>query len=815
MQPSQTNARLTRTGSDTPGRNIGENFLSHAVRELGELAAAIAAPAGSLLSYSSNLTDRQRTQAQSAAKHAAILRRRAWGVERMRLLQDGRLSLSYARVDMVELARLLGGKFDTVAARLGTRWQMHLPETVEVEVDPAVMEHILLNLFVHAFKTAERGGEIDCRFGADGGDGRIELRLRPFQGQPSSARLQETGTVPAESFADGMAVELAAGLVRRLGGTISMALDGPGVAYLVRFPLRAPGDQRVRNLARPYALATDALLVQGAIEELDEEPVVGLAPLEDSRQRPLVLVVEDEGSVTELISDALDVEFRVVSASDGREGLDRAVELKPDLIIADLGLPGMSGEEMIDAIRRRPELDRIPIVVLSGNTNASLRVKLLREGVQDYVTKPVAVEELLARTRNQAMIKRTRDILEDDLRVTSTTLEDLARRVAIQKREFETGNRLRDEFVATLSHDLRTPLTSIHGWVRLLQTQQLDQTIRSQALGSIERNVRALTASIEELLDLSRIVTGKVDLDVDLVELNPILASAVEEVRIAAEAKDVAIRTVFDPTSRMVLGDAGRLKQVAGHLIGNAVKFAKPGGSVEVSLTPLRSQVEIQVRDDGAGISPDFLPHVFDSFRQADGSTTRVYPGLGLGLAIVKALVELHGGTVEARSDGVGQGSCFMIRLPVFSSGRPASGPGTETFQFPETSDDLEGLKVLLVEDDPDTRSFLTVLLEQSQARVRAYAEADPAIDAFREWCPDVLIFDIGLPRKDGYELVDEIRKRETGPAVPAIALTAYTTTEDRERALAAGFQTHVSKPIDPEELVRIIQSLARDRRQD
>jgi PAS domain S-box-containing protein len=389
--------------------------------------------------------------------------------------------------------------------------------------------------------------------------------------------------------------------------------------------------------------------------------------------------------------------------------------------------------------------------------------------------------------------------------------------------EAERASRMKDEFVATLSHELRTPLTAILGWAQMLRRRGVstDHPQVMQGLEIIERNARVQTQLIEDLLDMSRIISGKVRLDVQRVDLPDVIDAAVATIEPAASAKEIRLQKVVDPRVGSVHGDPGRLQQVVWNLLSNAVKFTPKGGRVQVALQRINSHIEINVSDTGEGIKPEFLPHLFERFRQADASTTRRYGGLGLGLAIVKQLVELHGGDVRAHSAGEGRGATFTVQLPLAIM-RPideneerlhprALTPLTE--QIPGVGPtSLEGVRVLVVEDEPDARDLICRLLEHRDALVLCTSSADEALDAVEDFHPDVLVSDIGMPVKDGYELIRELRSRgaEHGGTTPAIALTAFARTEDRTRALLAGYQMHVAKPVEPAELVASVASMAR-----
>ena len=383
--------------------------------------------------------------------------------------------------------------------------------------------------------------------------------------------------------------------------------------------------------------------------------------------------------------------------------------------------------------------------------------------------------------------------------------------------EAEAANRTKDEFLATLSHELRTPLTAILGWSHLLRTNQFDEKSSARALETIERNARSQAQLIDDLLDVSRVITGKLRLDVRPVELVTIVEAAIDSTRPAADAKSIQFEVALDQSASPVLGDASRLQQVVWNLFTNAVKFTHEGGLVEVRLERNDGQAQIIVRDNGQGINPQFLPFMFDRFRQADGSTTRKHGGLGLGLAIARHLVEMHGGTIRADSEGMNRGSTFTVVLPLRTASRGYEG-GTDFLPFNPGDERhlgdglsvLDGLRVLVVDDASDTRDLIATVLTGYGAEVKGCESTAEALIAFKEWVPDLLISDIGLPEEDGYSLLKSVRElNEKGEQIPAVALTAYASAEDRLRVISAGFQMYIAKPVEPADLVTKIASVA------
>ncbi len=431
-----------------------------------------------------------------------------------------------------------------------------------------------------------------------------------------------------------------------------------------------------------------------------------------------------------------------------------------------------------------------------------------------------------------------------DLDITERKQAELERTQLLEREqaarvEAESANRVKDEFLAVLSHELRSPLNPILGWSQILQSHKLDETKTAEALAIIERNARLQVELIEDLLDVSRILRGKLSLNISSVNLESIISAAIETVRLAAQAKSIDLKfsisdfglgdtgenlelskseeqpinlkSKIQNPKYQVMGDPSRLQQIVWNLLSNAVKFTPSGGRVEVRLSLVGTLAQIQVIDTGQGISADFLPYVFDYFRQADSATTRKFSGLGLGLAIVRQLVELHGGTIFAESPGEGQGATFTFRLPLMRTTETKGEKGTEG-EVDSNSPNLEEVRILVVDDDADSRDFIAFILEQDGASVTAAESAVEALQILAQSKPNILLSDIGMPEMDGYMLMRQVRTLtpEQGGEIPAIALTAYAGEFDQQQAFAAGFQMHMSKPVDPVELIAVVAKLAR-----
>ena len=466
-------------------------------------------------------------------------------------------------------------------------------------------------------------------------------------------------------------------------------------------------------------------------------------------------------------------------------------------LLLDYNIPGSDGLQILEAIRGSG--DTTPVIMLTGQGDEELAVTLMKAGAFDYLNKNTLTAERLDRSLRYAL----------DLHHAQQEREQLLEREQRAREEAQAANRAKDEFLATLSHELRTPLNAILGWSRLLSSGTLDPDASRRAVEVIERNTRLQAQLIEDLLDISRIITGKLRLDLRMTALSAIVEGALESVRPAADAKRIRIEADLDAANQSVLCDPARMQQVVWNLLANAVKFTPDDGTVTVGVTRQESSVTIHVSDSGIGIEPDFLPHVFDRFRQQDAASTRAHGGLGLGLSIARHLVELHGGTIEALSAGPGLGSTFLVRVPVAVGARQAAiagAPGGTLGELPS----LTGLRVLIVDNEPDSRGLMRAVLEECGAVVDEAASAAEGLQIIRERPPDVLLSDIAMPAEDGYSLIRKVRALDgEEKLLPAAAFTAFATAQDRARALLAGFQAHIPKPVEPSELAAVVATLA------
>lgn len=521
-----------------------------------------------------------------------------------------------------------------------------------------------------------------------------------------------------------------------------------------------------------------------------------------------LLVVDDEESLRITTAAILEKEgYTVDTASSGDEAIALLDQKDYDLVLTDLHMEGGDGLSVLNQIRRQSPLTIS--VVLTGFASVESAIAALQEGAYDYLVKPCDIDSM-KHTIRRGVEHRRLMLAEQKARTDLEQLNlDLEKR--IQQRtaeltrlnaELAEANRAKDVFLATLSHELRTPLTPVVGWIKLLRSGNLDEKSVDQALDAIERNAWLQSKLIDDLLDTSRIATGKLHFEPKPTDLNTVVKASIETVRASAASRNIELTVKLAPSPLIVMGEPVRLQQIVWNLISNAIKFTEPGGKVTVTTELEASNASLTVADTGVGIEPEFLPHVFDRFKQADGSTSRRHGGLGLGLAIADALAKMHGGRIQAESDGVGLGARFSFHLELATAERVSPE------QVEEKVHSLMGLDVLIVEDSTDTLLLLSALFSRKGASVTTAASASEALEHAISKRPNVIISDIGMPDVDGYELLRQLKLIPGMDEVPAIAISGYASDEDRERALSVGYQALVAKPIDVDSLFALIHDL-------
>ena len=744
-------------------------------------------------------------------------------------IEAGRAQASYEPTDLSLLTAELASSFRSVVEKAGMRLVVNCPPLGEpVFVDRQMWEKVVLNLLSNAFKytfdgeirvEVARVGDVARLTIADTGVGIPEeavphLFERFYRVENASGRTHE---------GSGIGLALVQELVALHGGSVqASSVVGTGSTFVVSIPLGAdhlPKDRIGGSRSLASTAVGAASFVEEALRWLPEPANTGEevqvswgdesgGPIRAALKDAVVVLADDNADMRGYVERLLlSRGFKVVSVGDGQAALDAVRRNIPDLVLADVMMPRLDGFGLLAALRADPELRTLPAILLSARAGQESTVEGLAAGATDYIVKPFSARELCARVEGAIQLSRVRratEALRREADAARLTHERLARRQA------EQVNKVKDEFLATLSHELRTPLNAILGWLHLLKKDLGDRERVAEGVTVIERNARAQSQLISDLLDMSRIASGKIELEIRVVHLPSIISAAIEAIRPAADAKGVHVEMIISPGLDVIEADGGRLQQIIGNLLTNAVKFTPRGGRVEVAASKGDATVDITVSDTGEGIAPDLLPYVFDRFWQADASITRAHRGLGLGLAIVKQFTELHGGSIVVDSEGIGRGSTFRLKLPATqtSSNTPSATPaGKEPAIVADRAAPLTAIKVLVVDDDADSRELLQRVLMQHGAEVRGGASAREGYALLTDFVPDVVVSDIGMPGEDGYQFMAGVRSR--GVFAPAIALTAYARPEDRTRALSNGYQSHVSKPVEPLELVATVAALS------
>lgn len=515
-------------------------------------------------------------------------------------------------------------------------------------------------------------------------------------------------------------------------------------------------------------------------------------------QHRTVLIVEDSETdryiFRRYLSADTKISYTIVESTSAAEGLAICRTQLLDGILLDIKLPDADGFEFLSRLKAQMSGACPPVVVVSSYNDAVTAATAFKNGVEDYFVKGQTSPDEVRSAMRGAIENRE---LRRKLQQVEAERDQLLCEAQAARAEAEAANHSKDEFLAIVAHELRSPLNSIFGWAKLLQAKAPDSATLTRAMQSIERSAKNQLQLIEDLLDVSRMVQGNLRIERVPIRLPLVIEASIDMIRPLAEAKQIQIESNLDQSVHEVLGDSSRLQQVVWNLLTNAIKFTPEQGRIEITLTHRESQSEIRVRDTGKGINAAFLPFVFDRFRQAQTNAPRSHDGLGLGLAIARELVELHEGTITAASLGEGQGATLTVTLPLIK-GSPPESQG------------LNGLKLLVVDDDSDSLELVKFILEEHGAIVCAANSADEAIEKFQDFCPAILISDIAMPQKDGYELLQEIRALSTGRAIPAIALTAYVSDDVKQQTFATGYRIHLSKPLEVERLLEAIAALIR-----
>jgi signal transduction histidine kinase len=759
-------------------------------------------------------------------------------------IEAGRIEALYEVVDLTKLTTELASMFRSATDKASLNLIVDCsPISRDVYVDREMWEKIVFNLISNAFKFTFEG-EIAVSL-REVGDS-VELEVRDTgTGIPDDElphlfeRFHRVKGALGRSYeGSGIGLALVQELVKLHGGSVRVVSElKRGSTFTVSIPTGSahlpPG-----LIGRERTLASTSLQSEAYVDEVlkwlpdGDNPLNGITAFESvsagdsasssDQSRARILLADDNADMRDYIKRLLAPKYEVFAVADGETALGMARFEGFDLVLTDVMMPKLDGFGLLRALRGDERTAATPIILLSARAGEESRVEGMEAGADDYLIKPFSARELLARVEAHLNLQRIR-------RESEAAMRELMAREQEARASAEIANRIKDDFLAILSHELRTPLNAIVGWTHLLKGGKLNERDRERGIDVIERNAAAQRAIIDELLDISRIVTGKLKLEPKPVELSIVIDGAVETIRPAAEAKGIQIFTAIERNAGLVMGEAVRLQQVIWNLLSNAVKFTPNNGRVEVELKASGNNLRLVIRDTGEGIDEEFLPFIFERFRQADTSSKRVHGGLGLGLSIVSSLVNMHGGEVHAASDGKGKGSTFTVTLPLMSLSelkdlsdnspevsaqllmlsRQQNGAGDNGADLnPEL---LSGLRVLTVDDQQDTRELMALALARYGAEVQTSESAAEALTMIENWKPHVVVSDIGLPGMDGYDFMRQLRRTEgDGERIPAIAVTGYAGAIDESKALNAGYEVHLPKPIELNKLVEAIAKVSR-----
>ena len=737
-------------------------------------------------------------------------------------IESDRVEAVYERIDLPELTSDLASMFRSAIEKAGVKLIVDAPSLdADVYVDREMWEKIVFNLLSNAFKFTFEG-EITVALRKSGEN--LELEVTDTgTGIPSNElphlfeRFHRVKGARGRSYeGSGIGLALVQELVKLHGGSIRVKSKvDQGSTFTVSIPTGSahlPADRL--GVERTSTNARRDAYVGELLKWLPDESEVTFAMTETAFDQPRarILLADDNADMREYLRRQLATKYDVEAVADGETAFEATRREKFDLVLSDVMMPKLDGFGLLKSLRADEKTRTIPVILLSARAGEESRVEGMGAGADDYLIKPFSARELMARVEAHLNLQRMR-------RESEEAMLQLMEREQKARASAEVANRIKDDFLAMLSHELRTPLNAIFGWTHLLKRGKLSETDRARGLDIIQRNAEAQRAIIDELLDISRIVTGKLKLEAKPVELGGVIDAAIDAVRPAAVAKNIQIVATIDRNAGLIMGEAVRLQQVVWNLLANAVKFTPPDGRVEVELRAVGPDVEVVIHDTGEGIAPEFLPYIFERFRQADTSAKRIHGGLGLGLSIVNSLVAMHGGSIRAESDGKGKGATFIVTLALVTDAVQPPEPTVVTPGYWQQNgssaelkpDVLSGLKVLTVDDQPDTRELITLALGRYGAEVRTSDSASVALKLIEDWKPDVVVSDIGLPEMDGYDFMRRLRELEgDGERIPAIAVTGYAGAVEESKALNAGYALHLSKPIELNELAKAIARVSR-----
>ena len=726
-------------------------------------------------------------------------------------IEAGAFELNYSLVNLSALARFMESVFDSTLSDQRVNLAIVAPDEVTAQVDGDKVQRIVMNLLANALNYTPRDGKVLLTVRQEGGMAELLVEdsgpgVDPAFHNAIFERFQMGDPQTRKRFGgSGLGLSIVKEFVQHHKGTVEVRKSEAlgGAAFLVRLPLTAPAGRNVN--VTPWSSTNEMYALSG--RQAGEAAVSGTDAAEGAEKpaqagrAPLILVVEDNWDMSEFICRVLSNEGCVLRASNGREGLRLAGEQPPDLIVTDVMMPEMTGDELVAELRKDPRLEDVPVLVLTARPAEDNQPSLLMQGAQDYVTKPFLVEELRARVHNLLTAKLTRDTLQREVTSRSRDLKELASDLAARARDLEEANQAKDHFLAVLSHELRTPLTPALNAARMLETTpEIEAKERVEWLTLIRRNIELEARLVDDLLDFTGILKGKLQLQRGAVDLHETVKQAVSMCGPSLAGKNLEFKPALDAPLHQVWGDAARLAQVVWNILFNAVKFTPPGGRVTITTSnPVPGRVRLEISDTGIGMDQDLLPQIFEPFRQAEGPSHRQYGGLGLGLSVAKGLVVAHGGSITASSQGLGKGATISIELDLSTSESSAPAPAAPA-AAPAASG--QSLRILVVEDHADTRRVMGRLLKLWGHEPTTAGSVAEGLAAAKEGTFDVLLSDVGLPDGTGMDLLQAMG----GIRPPyAVALSGHGMPADFERSRKAGFLQHLTKPVQPERLKELL----------
>jgi PAS domain S-box-containing protein len=800
---------------------IKTQFFANVSHELRTPLALILGPAQRLIDDDGTMDRAQRREsAQVVARNARMLLKHVNDLLDMSKLDAGKLKIELQDVDVAALVRFVASHFAVLADERGIALAIDAGEPCPAAVDPDKLQRVLMNLLANAFKFVPAGGRVRCALQRSAGELRIAVDDSGPGVAPSLRKAiferfrQGDGGSNRKVGGTGLGLAIAKEFVEMHQGRIEVTdSDLGGARFQVTLPLHRATAGELAGAAGPESGVTRDVL-DGLIAELQPSaphraPAIAAAAATPgasttpgasatpgagaTRARPRILVVEDNADMNRFVTQCLAADYEVISAFDGGEGLEMALRFLPALVVSDIMMPKVSGDEMVARMRRQPELRQTPILLLSAKADEALMVKLLDNGAQDFIVKPFSERDLAVRVRNLVLAQQERQQI-DGLRLAA-----------------EAASRAKDEFLAMLGHELRNPLSPMVTALELMKLQGPHGSERARTV--IERQVRSLIRLVDDLLDVSRIARGKVELKTETVEIAEVLADAIETASPLIEQRAHTLRVEAAASGLRVDADPTRLSQVISNLLTNAAKYTPPGGEITVAAARLGDEIVLRVRDTGIGIAPEMLPRIFDLFVQDRQSVERAEGGLGIGLTIVRNLVERHGGSVSAQSAGPGLGCELVVRLPASGAAAELAGAHPAPAAPPRAVLRAGAPSVLIVDDNEDASTVLATLLAHLGHATRVAHDAPAALRTAADFLPDVAVVDIGLPVMDGYELAAHLRQLPGLADLHLIALTGYSQESDRRRSQAAGFHHHLVKPVGVDALEAAMSAAGAGRR--